>query len=334
MTCWTRTRACTGRGRCNPNFGLKNQGYVLIVGETEIVASWYVGHDYFTTYSTIPDEVYQSDLPYANISGKTARPELAVGRIVGDSAADLIIPIRASIGVAEGEFGYDWDRTRAVVISGRGDGVDSNFVPTVDIIEDVLNDEFPSVTKLHAKNIGTKDQVLAALKNALTMGQDVIFFRNHGNYDQWSDALGRYDISGLDFAGHKPFAFAAACLAGNYEMNDGDNITNNLLKYGVGAYIGSTQLSERTDQRHRLQGLLPRLVAGQGRGRVAEQRQDRRVGHRQRLGVLRPRKALGLRVQPLRRPQVRHDRRLLRGRGVGPGSRASGHPFRRSRAGL
>jgi hypothetical protein len=227
------------------DFVKKNMGYVLIVGETEIVPSWYVGPEHFTTYVNIPDYVYQSDLPYANTGGNTARPEIALGRITGNSAADLAIPIHASVGVAESEPGYNWDRQRAVVISGRGAGVDSNFVPTVDIIAGVLDPEF-DVTTIHAKDYTTFDQRLAALKASLVGGRDVIFFRDHGNYDQWSDVLYTGDVSGLDFAGHTPFAFAAACKAGNYEESDAWNITDELLRQGLGAYIASTQLSERT----------------------------------------------------------------------------------------
>lgn len=54
------------------------------------------------TYAGIPDHVYESDLPYANTGGNTARPELLIGRIIGNNAVALGTPLSLVINVYEG----------------------------------------------------------------------------------------------------------------------------------------------------------------------------------------------------------------------------------------
>ena len=86
----------------NPVFKLTNQGYVLLVGETEVIPAWYMGTDYFTTFATIPDTVPYSDLPYANTGGNTARPELVIGRIPGNNPSEWLKTLHRTLSVYKG----------------------------------------------------------------------------------------------------------------------------------------------------------------------------------------------------------------------------------------
>ncbi len=226
------------KGVMNPDFFVKNKGYLLIVGENEIVPAWYVGADHFTTYPGIPDKVSSSDLWYANTAGETARPELVVGRIVGNDPQTLIDGLSGSIAVAAGDA--DFDRSHALLASGRGDGVTSNFIPTTNVIADELTNDGVSVQTVHAYYSANP---YADFRNNTT-DRDVVFFRNHGNVNVWGDILNVYGVAGLDFGTTQPVAFAAACLAGNYA--DGTyNMPEAFMRKGVGAYIASTELSER-----------------------------------------------------------------------------------------
>lgn len=83
-----------------------NNGYLLIVGETEIIPAW--------TWERIP----LSDYPYSDSKGDE-RPELRVGRIVGNTANELAVPIMNSLnGVYHG--------SRALLVSGPEDTWESN----------------------------------------------------------------------------------------------------------------------------------------------------------------------------------------------------------------
>jgi hypothetical protein len=83
-----------------------NSGYLLIVGEIEIIPAW--------TWEGIP----LSDYPYSDTRGDE-RPELRVGRIVGNTASELAIPITNSLnGVYYG--------SRALLVSGPEDTWEPN----------------------------------------------------------------------------------------------------------------------------------------------------------------------------------------------------------------
>ena len=232
----------------HPNFGVKNKGYMLIVGETEIVPSFYVGESHFTTYAGIPDHVYESDLPYANTGGNTARPELVIGRLIGNDAAALQTPLSLIINVYEGTGGRTFNRSHALLISGAGDGDTSQFIPTVNIIRDILNADGWAVTRFHAaENPGGDDTDFNTWK-PWAINQDVLLFRDHGNTNNWGGMLSSGNVSSLNLeqGNSAPFGFGVACLAGNYERDGDYNLAEAFLEYGGAAYIGSTEISERS----------------------------------------------------------------------------------------
>ncbi len=223
----------------HPDFFVKNKGYLLIVGETEIVPAHYAGPDNFTTWPGIPDKVRNTDIWYANTAGETARPELVVGRIVGDSPQYLLNGMSGSIAVADGSA--DFDRSHALLVSGRGEGVTSNFIPTVNTIAAELADDGVNVTTLHMYDV-VGDYTLALRSN--TPNQDVLFYRDHGNEDWW-EGLTSTNVGYLNFNTTRPVVFAAACLAGNYQDADDVNLPDAFMNKGVGAYIASTEISNR-----------------------------------------------------------------------------------------
>jgi len=250
----------------NPNFQVKNQGYVLIVGETEVMPSSYVGGDHFTTYPGIPDHVYESDLWLADHGG-TARPELALGRLIGDDVEILIKSLDADTAAAGGTATFD--RSHALLVSGRGDGVTSHFIPTVNHIAGDLGEMGINATVLHWYNVpgGNHVAYFEALR-ALAPNQDVIFYYDHGNIDMWGDGLYTDEVWGLSstFGDVPPVTVAVACLAGNYERDDDYNIAEDFMRYGAGAYIGSTEISERETSEYSAQWFMGNWPLGQAVG--------------------------------------------------------------------
>ena len=129
-------------------------GYVLLVGETEIIPSWYAsklpgpkwGGENDPESGTVPD----TDLPYADTG---SGPSLIVGRIIGDTASALTKTLQTSIGVYEGSAGYAFDRDSATMISGPGLG---NFVNDVEAAANILIPEF-TVSKMHWKDYYIED---------------------------------------------------------------------------------------------------------------------------------------------------------------------------------
>ncbi len=234
------------------------KGYLLIVGETEIIPAWRVtGWSITWSNSTCTTrEVDNSDLPYADTAGNTrSAPELIVGRIIGNNLTDLARSLRAGI---DGSI----DRSHALLISGT-DGnaaIQAAFVNSVTETAQIMGSEF-NVTELHFKDIATAQRVPQVRNN--TSGKDVMVYMGHGAPDGWGD-LSTDDIDGdpsaippiapLSFGTPSPLVAAFSCLTGSYEdhtanapcTHDGgdDNVAEAFIDSGAGVYIGATEVSE------------------------------------------------------------------------------------------
>jgi len=249
--------------RLHANFSQPSKGYLLLVGETEIIPSWLSTGWGFTWSNTtcVTNEADLSDLFYANTGGSDGAPELIVGRIIGNTAADLRKAIQTSNRVYANYTGYGFDRSNVLAISGT-DGnasIQNAFVGAINGLSSALGSEF-SVSTLHFKDY-TQAQRVPEVRNR-DASVDVMFFNGHGSPDGWSD-LGTSDVLGnaaatpvvppVDFSGTNPFVSAFSCLTGSYEDHtantpcsfDGgdDNIAEAFFDRGAAVYIGSTEVS-------------------------------------------------------------------------------------------
>lgn len=215
----------------HPNFRAYHAGgYVLFVGEDEIIPPQ--GAGYGPSYS---------DLRYASTSGQ-AKPELVLGRIVGDDMGTLRKGIEASLAVVKNGVGFD--RQRALLNSGRGDGA-GDFWTQANEIADRLN--FASVTRLRWTNYPTAADMLAAFEPELAQGQGLVVYRGHGNASYWQDdgsvGLNTGDVGVFNLNGYHPFVFGLACSTGDYR--DSYSMPEAWLRKGAGLYIGAVSPSDR-----------------------------------------------------------------------------------------
>ncbi len=211
----------------HPDFRATNaKGYVLIVGENEIIPTQGGGYG-----------VDASDLRYASTSGQ-AKPELVLGRIVGNDAPSLNQALQAAIRTSEGQTSFD--RSQAILYSGRGEGT-TTFWDDVKGYANQLDNEF-TVTKLRGTDY-TEDNFYATFQ-PLAANQDVILYRGHGNSTYWF-GLEPGDVPGLVMTPTSPFVFSLACTAGAYEGTGEYGLTDAFMRYGAANYIGSVKVSER-----------------------------------------------------------------------------------------
>ena len=129
--------------RLHPAFSTEGGGYMLIVGETEIVPAWHI------IGFAGDKEVRLSDQYYSAMGN--GPPWINLGRVVGDSMAQLELPIRTSINVYQGAPGYGFDRSHALVASGVGN-MRSIMIDEVDYAENTLQNQGLNVTKIHWKD--------------------------------------------------------------------------------------------------------------------------------------------------------------------------------------
>ena len=225
--------------------GWRSDGYLLIVGETEIVPAF--GDRWYGTILTTRGEegliANCTDLPYANTCGDENLPELGIGRIIGNNVAALMKPIQTSIDQIKGTSPKHFDRSNAIVVSGHpegfGGGADKiNFRSEADVIAARLKNAGLSVYQQDNTDWTSVNQI-NALFFMNTSTADVIFFAGHGNSDGCSD-INVTDVmkAANPFTSTCPFVFASSCLTGRYV--DGFGIAEAYLNRGAAAYLGAT----------------------------------------------------------------------------------------------
>ena len=215
----------------------RSNGYLLIVGETEIVPSRAISDtgirdatNHWTGGPVYP--VTCVDNTYADISGDDNLPELIVARIIGDSANQLMTPIETSL--------LDqFERTDAFVISGTGGG-QSSFETNADEVAGIVDDEF-TVDLMHGGDWGSDTQRRIQFTTR-ARDKDVLFYRDHGSIGCWSHTICTWNFP-VNFGNSYPFAFGSVCLSGHFEGSY--CIGEAFLDSGAGVYLGATEGSPR-----------------------------------------------------------------------------------------
>ena len=224
--------------------GWLSNGYLLIVGETEIIpaCSWTFDPVWLDWGSE--KHIPVTDLPYANTEGNVIDPELIVGRIIGDTASELMIPIETAIKVARGEQGYSFDRSHALILIGfpetREGGADHiDFEEGGRTVGGILSDDYGMrVSYIRTPVYDRGDEAVDAFFR-LTPGKDVIHLEGHGSPTSLDD-ISKNDVIGQadPFGEVCPLVFAESCNTGDYTHDT--SLAEAFLQKGAAVYIGST----------------------------------------------------------------------------------------------
>jgi len=234
------------------------KGYLLLVGETEVIPA-HAGFDFGSVSTPKGDrklEIDCSDEPYANLWG-AIHPEVAMGRIIGDSAREMQANIQTSINVAKNVPGYRFDRSHALLVSGYnkcmlGGCDDVNFKGENDAIGKELSAKNVNVQKLHLPDytvyapfpVISDTLTQAAISNtfwAAVPNMDVLQLGGHGN-PGGIDEIYKPDVMlQVDpFGSANPFILASSCTAGRY--HDVFGIAQAFLSRGAAVYFGATEI--------------------------------------------------------------------------------------------
>lgn len=139
------------------NDAFSHEGYVLLVGETDIIPSFDLSGFNVTIGGTVHDMVRDSDLPYADIWAEDGWPELRVGRALGRSPRELAEPIRTSLGVELGRMGFD--RSDALLVTGH-EGTWEGFINRANLITENMESHGIEVEAVHTEYYSTLEQLL------------------------------------------------------------------------------------------------------------------------------------------------------------------------------
>ncbi len=213
----------------------RSNGYLVLVGEDEIVPSW--DPDFTLTGF---DNIRRSDLFFANTADSYVDPEIIVSRIIGNTPELLETAIRSALAVRS-DMGTELPRERALVVSGKGDGEDTFRANAVHVAGQLRGD-FTSVTRDTVSAIEGRGEDPATWFREHAAGQNVLLWRDHGLEDMWCGLVDTGDFP-VNFGSTHPFAFASSCLAGSYAGIYG--IAEAFMESGSPVYIGATEISPR-----------------------------------------------------------------------------------------
>lgn len=234
--------------------GWSSNGYLLLVGETEIIPTW--SKNLGTYETTIGPYTWNvlTDSPYANTYGEENKPELSIGRIIGNNAKELRKVIETSLNILLQKSGYEFDRSHALLVSGFSDEVMKNFQGQADAVSTVIGQETPNtiLSKLNTPDYAQYDSTTGKMNEAFTeaaieyiffssiKGKDIIFLAGHGNWDHW-DKIHNSDVLGQTnpFGWTNPFVFASSCKTGEYFSGYG--LAESFLQRGAAVYLGATE---------------------------------------------------------------------------------------------
>lgn len=239
-------------------------GYLLLVGETEIIPTfsktWDVGSwgedagrvDYTDRNFLSTDSSYENNVP-----------ELSGGRIAGNTVARLCRALRTAVDVA----GEPWrlNNSNAYCVSGHDPDNDDNTINQREFIADLLSGLGFSVLQHHepdtnrfSSNAGDKD---------------LIFFTPHGNPHSTAGINSDTILYHFDPLSARPLVYASSCLTGRYPASD-HTFGEQLMWNHAAAYIGATEITwacgshNRGWDRRLAQAFFGRLEAGRSVGRT------------------------------------------------------------------
>ena len=230
-----------------------SDGYLLLVGETDIIPAW-MGESFgnVVVLRGGPPEDWDlrallTDYPYASTCGEEIVPELSIGRIIGNSAAELKKAVDVSVGVSEGQAGYHFDRGAALAVSGfpkgcNGTSGEMDFQTEAKNVQKALQQRSVPCDWIDTPDFGSVSAAKGAVLGALK-GRDVVFLTGHGSPGSW-DVLDPQDLLSqtAPFAGSDPFVFVSSCLTGLYTEGYAGrfSIANAFLSSGASVYVGAT----------------------------------------------------------------------------------------------
>ncbi|MFO8036540.1 MAG: C25 family cysteine peptidase [Anaerolineales bacterium] len=132
-------------------------GYVLLVGETNILPSFDISGFHVKMGDTVYTSVRDTDYPYTDIWNEDGWPELRVGRILGRNPRELIEALHASVGVELGRKSFD--RSHALLVSGHEDTWEG-FIDRANMIAANMESHGIEVDFVHTEYYTTLTQLL------------------------------------------------------------------------------------------------------------------------------------------------------------------------------
>jgi len=220
-------------------------GYLLLVGETDVIPahSKRLEPPWYASWAD-PMTIDPTDLYYADTSGNVIDPELAVGRIIGNTPARLLIPIQTAIGLTNDSPGYSFDWEDALVVGGwpetrAGGAAHGDVAAFTSAVESRLEDHGTDVFVLDTTDYISRE-IASDVFFAMAPDKGIIHWTGHGTATRMDDIwVTDFDDHDDPFDHTNPFIFSTACSGGDYTTGRG--LAETTLMKGAGVFLGSTE---------------------------------------------------------------------------------------------
>ncbi len=222
-----------------PAFRTLGTGYVLLVGEQNIIPAWEVtGLHVEWKGGAVTTKVRLSDFPYSDVTGDWV-VDLPVGRIIGRTAADLEWSVHSAW--------YHWPRakpTPAVLVSGFDSeyGMWLGMLMAANAGASNLQQKGVSAAAAHIGAMPSA-QRLAALQSA-SQSRKLVSYFGHGNTGGWASVIDDDDVGSLNL-GPGCWVTAFSCMTGHYAGNDCIARAFTADADALG-YLGATEVSSHS----------------------------------------------------------------------------------------
>ncbi|MFC1452504.1 SBBP repeat-containing protein [Verrucomicrobiota bacterium] len=221
--------------------GWFENGVLLLVGETDIIPAF--SHNW-TLESGAVIASDTTDLDYASTHGDVHSPNLRLGRIVGDTPADLMVPLETSRAVRRRDLRLN--ESLALLIRGFAMGP-SGGSDDIDFSRDMAGVE--AGLEGTGFTVGTRDTSDGSGfdANAFFMdarSRDFLFLVAHGNPGGWDIIPGSEVDSRFNPGLCAPVVYASSCSTARYPK--GRSLAESFLGRGAAAYIGATGIGRWT----------------------------------------------------------------------------------------
>ncbi|MBN1124509.1 MAG: hypothetical protein JXA82_05840 [Sedimentisphaerales bacterium] len=243
-------------------------GYLLIVGETRIIPA------FSAKYGDVGkgDKIIEyTDNFYANTAGHEKKPELCIGRIIGNDVDAMLKPLETTLRILNGT--RDFNQSHALIVSGQprgasGEATTINFNKERNHIERRIDDNWSHTTEL--------DEPSESNWISNMVGKDVIHLAAHG-WENGMDVLRDTTVrDSWDPGAGAPLVYANSCLTGRYPPTK--CLGERFLYKGASAYIGATEVSYSPYNRCLAEGFWDRFDIGYTAGEALKNAKRNRMG--------------------------------------------------------
>ncbi|MDL1976063.1 MAG: C25 family cysteine peptidase, partial [Deltaproteobacteria bacterium] len=218
-----------------------NKGFLLLIGETNIIPSFSATYEDKTATCV--------DNEYADIKGSDRKPELIVGRLIGNSAKNFVYQLEKSLN-------HKLGKTSAFCVSGgkkddnktwpwEDDKGNRSFRSNVNEISRWVKQIWKTEKKHLSDNEYDNDSERLQVYKDNIPNKDFVYYRNHGygSKGTWT-SFSMADVTEIDFGDKNPFICSISCRTGNYQgVGFGEKF---LCDSKASIFFGSTENSLRS----------------------------------------------------------------------------------------